>query len=288
MAPRVGRGSRRRARPGRLWLDRRRSGTNEGPGDGSGRLEAPATLLSKKRRNIPLHHQVFLVLQDGIAERRYAPGEALPSEEDLAKLFGVSRVTIRAALETLNTLGLIERRQGAGTFVRELSRPEPLIVPMIDLAARSRLIVRTTRAHVVEFGFMPAPRHVRSHFQAQPDDLFQRAVRIRYMQNRPIMQVTTYIPEAIGRQFGPKDMEGASLYAILQRFGITFASGEQVVSAAAADPVVAERLNVAIGAPLLKVMRIHFDTTGNPIQHFELLAPPATYELRMPLVDLER
>ena len=288
MAPRAGRGPPHLARRRQLSLDPRRSGADEGLRDESKRVEAPTTLLLKKRRNIPLHHQVFLVLQDRIAERRYAPGEALPSEEDLAKLFGVSRVTIRAALETLNTLGLIERRQGAGTFVRELAKPESWSVPIMDLAARSRMIVRTTTAHVVEFGFVPAPPHVRSHFQAQPDGLFQRAVRIRYMKSQPIMQVTTYIPEDIGRQFGPKDMEGASLYAILQRFGITFGSGEQLVTAAAADPVVAERLNVAIGAPLLKVVRIHVDTTGRPIQHFELLAPPATYELRMPLRDLER
>lgn len=268
--------------------DRRKRGTDEGPSDGLRRVNVAKTVLLKKRRDIPLHHRVFLVLQDGIAERRYDPGEALPSEEDLARLFGVSRATIRAALEALDALGLIERRQGAGTFVRELSEPEPWTVPIMGLAARSRMIVRTTKAHVVEFGFTPAPRHVRSHFQAQPHDLFQRVVRIRYMKDQPIMQVTTFIPESIGRQFGPQDLEGASLYAILQRFGITFASGEQVVTAAAADPVVAERLNVAIGAPLLKVVRFHHDTAGRPIQHFELLAPPATYELRMPLRDFEQ
>jgi GntR family transcriptional regulator len=231
---------------------------------------------------------VFLVLQDEIAERRFSPGEALPAEDELAKRFGVSRVTIRAALEALGSQGLIERRQGVGTFVRELSRPEPLVVPIMDLGARNREIVRTTRAHVVEFDFTPAPRHVRNHFQAALGDLFQRAVRIRYMNDRPIMQVTTYIPEAIGRQFGPDDMEGGSLYAILQRFGITYGSGEQTVSAAAADPIVAERLNVAIGAPLLKVTRMHYDAEARPIQHFELLAAPATYELRMPLKDMER
>lgn len=246
--------------------------------------------LSKRTRSIPLHHQVFLVLQDGITESRYAPNEALPSEEELAKRFGVSRVTIRSAMKKLDALGLVERRQGVGTFARELSRPQPLTIPMVDLRARSREIVRTTVAHVVEFGFEPAPRHVRTHFKAGPDDLFQRAVRIRYMRGRPIMQVTTYVPESIGRQFGQNDMEGSSLYAILERFGIAFASGEQIVTAAAADPVVAERLNVAIGAPLLKVARVHFDAIGRPIQHFELLAPPATYQLRMPLraADLER
>jgi len=251
-------------------------------------MEALPSLLSKKRRNIPLHHQVFLVLQDEIAERRYAPGETLPAEEELARLFGVSRVTIRAAMETLGALGMIERRQGVGTFVRELSRPEPLTVHRDAILARNREIVRTTRAHVVEYEFTPAPRHVRSHFQAKPEDLFQRVVRIRYMKNVPIMQVTTYIPEAIGRQFGPQDLEGGSLYAILQRFGITFASGEQVVSAAAAEPIVAERLNVAIGAPLLKSRYSRRTAEERPIQHFELLAPPATYELRMPLKDFER
>jgi GntR family transcriptional regulator len=276
------------SQPGHVPLDLEMSRAEERLRDESRRTGALATLLSKKRRNVPLYHQVFLVLQDEIAERRYAPGEALPAEEDLARLFGVSRVTIRAALETLNALGLIERRQGVGTFVRELSRPEPLTVPMMDLATRNREIVRTTRAHVIEYGFQPAPRHVQSHFQAKPADLFQRAVRIRYMKSQPIMQVTTYIPEAIGRQFGPKDMEGGSLYAILQGFGITFALGEQLVTAAAADPVVAERLNVPIGAPLLKVVRLHFDTMERPIQHFEVLAPPAAYELRMPLKDFER
>jgi len=262
---------------------RKRSKGQEGPENGLKRTPAPLAPLLKKHRDIPLHHQVFLVLQDGIAERRYAPDEALPAEEELARLFGVSRVTIRTAMKTLDALGLVERRQGVGTFVRELSGPEPLTIPMMDLLARNREIVRTTIAHVVEFGFEPAPRHVRAHFHAAPDDLFQRAVRIRFMRDRPIMQVTTYIPEPIGRQFGRDDLEGGSLYAILERFGITFASGEQLVTAAAADPIVAERLNVAIGAPLLKVVRVHFDTMGRPIQHFELLAPPATYQLRMPL-----
>src|ERR1700761_5634794 len=116
--------------------------------DGSISMEALPILLARKRRNIPLHHQVFLVLQDEIVEHRYAPGEMLPGEEDLAKLFGVSRVTVRAALETLDGFGLIERRQGVGTFVRQLSRPEPLIVPMkMDLAARNNEISRSPRAH---------------------------------------------------------------------------------------------------------------------------------------------
>src|SRR5215218_8715368 len=97
-------------------LDRKRGSKRKPP-----RL-AP---VLKKHRNIPLYHQVFLVLQDWIGEGRYTPDEPLPSEEQLARLFGVSRVTIRGAMETLDALGLVERRQGVGTFVLELSGPEP-------------------------------------------------------------------------------------------------------------------------------------------------------------------
>ncbi len=229
-----------------------RTKTAGGRGNARKPKSPPLALRLKKTRSIPLHHQVFLVLQDGITESRYTPSQPLPSEEELARRFDVSRVTIRSAMKKLDALGLVERRQGVGTFVRELSGPQPLTIPMVDLRARSREIVRTTIARVVEFGFEPAPRHVRTHFQAGRDDLFQRAVRIRYMRDRPVMQVTTYVPESIGRQFSQNDMEGSSLYAILERFGITFASSEQIVTAAAADPVVAERLKVAIGAPLLK------------------------------------
>jgi GntR family transcriptional regulator len=165
-------------------------------------------------------------------------------------------------MEKLDALGMVERRQGVGTFVRRRSGPQSLTVPMVDLQARSREIVRTTVAHVVEFGFEPAPAHVRTHFQARPDDLFQRAVRIRSIRDRPVLQVTTYIPESIGRQFGQDDVEDGSFYGVLERFGNTFATGEKTVTAAAADPVVAERFNVAIGAPLLQVVRLHFDAIG--------------------------
>ena len=67
----------------------------------------------------PLHQQVFLVLRERILSRRYGTGEMLPSEDELKRMFNVSRTTVRSALASLTLSGLIDKRQGIGTFVRK-------------------------------------------------------------------------------------------------------------------------------------------------------------------------
>src|SRR5690348_11827498 len=61
-----------------------------------------------------LHHQIFLVMRDQIVSGRYGAADLLPTEDDLTKLFGVSRITVRTALARLESSGLIRRRQGVG------------------------------------------------------------------------------------------------------------------------------------------------------------------------------
>ncbi|HZY53374.1 MAG TPA: GntR family transcriptional regulator, partial [Reyranella sp.] len=79
----------------------------------------------------PLHHQIYLVLADGIAAGRYAAGELLPTEEQLGKLFSVSRITVRRAMASLQNAGLIERGAGRRTVVKPLGKP--LKMPMASV-----------------------------------------------------------------------------------------------------------------------------------------------------------
>src|SRR5215469_10924018 len=99
------------------------------------------------------HRKVSLVLSDGIASGRYRTGESLPGEEALAKMFGVSRVTIRRALADLDAAGLIERKHGLGTFVRK--KPDTR-----DLSPIKALMSQVTQAgklavDVVAFEYGP-------------------------------------------------------------------------------------------------------------------------------------
>ena len=79
-----------------------------------------------------LHHQISTLIKDGIAGGRLMPGDRLPTEEALGREHGVSRVTVRRALHSLEQQGLIERRVGNGTFVSDSARVLNLPMPLTD------------------------------------------------------------------------------------------------------------------------------------------------------------
>jgi len=245
----------------------------------------------KKRPGVPLHHQVFLVLRDSILARRYPPGGALPGEDELARLFSVSRVTLRAALAALEQNGLIERHQGVGTFVRgaDDAVSAPLHASMADILTHMQDITRRTTAHVVEFGYETGPQHIRALFELAAGERLQRVVRVRRFREsaQPILHLTSYIPESVGRHFTAKDLEGGSVYRLLQSGGVGLTSGQQVVSASLAEPVVAGLLAIDVGAPLLQIRRMHMDGKRRPVWHLEVLASPALFELHMSLTTDE-
>jgi GntR family transcriptional regulator len=240
-------------------------------------------LPASRQLGNPLHQQVFLVLRDRILSRRYEVGEMLPSEDDLSRMFNVSRTTIRNALGALNVIGLIEKRQGIGTFVREPGAVMPMRSSMSDIVSHIDEIGRTTTAQVIEFGYERPPRRVQELFNADDDDLFQHAVRVRRLKQRPILFVTTYLPEEIGRQFSVADLEKNMLSALLKTAGIRLKSGEQWVTAVLAEPTVAARLSIEVGSPLLRMERMHFDQRNDPVEYVEILAVPRFFQLRMEL-----
>jgi GntR family transcriptional regulator len=230
-----------------------------------------------------LHHQIFLILCDRILSGKYPSGTLMPSEEKLSEMFRVSRVTVRAALTTLAGNGLIERRQGIGTFVSTHIEPPRIHAPMSDLLAHIADVGRSTQVKLLELGSVRGPLHVRSLFNSEADQVFQRAVRLRSMHNLPIFYVVTYVPQDIARRFTRKEMRGPSLYQLLRSEGFHFKAGKQIVSAALADPTVADALDVEVGAPLLQIRRIHFDERMQPFEYMEMLASPTQFELQMTL-----
>ncbi len=235
-----------------------------------------------KRPGASLHHQIFLVLRDQIINGQYEAGGALPSEDELARLFRVSRVTIRAALASLDSEGLIERRQGVGTFVA-MGRTARLHTPVADLIAQIAEIGRNTNVTLLEFDYVKAPVQVQALFGCGGNTVFQRALRLRRTGSRPIFYITSYVPQSLAKNFTREQLEAQTLYRLLAQSGVIIASASQVVSAQLADPIVAPLLDVAVGAPLLQVRRQYRTETGDLISYVEVLASPAQFEVHMSL-----
>lgn len=236
-----------------------------------------------RAQGTPLHHQAYLIVADAIRSGRYRPGELLPTEEAFATQFGVSRITIRRAMDALAQAKLIERQQGKGTFVRKGAMSLPVEVPTYSMIEQISRIGATTAVKVFEFGQQLPPPEVRAAFAVGDEETLQRAVRVRYQDGEPLIHLTTYVSPLIGATISREDMERMSLYSLIRRAGRQIARGEQTISAELASPVISQRLNVKIGAPLLSVTRMMNDAAGEPIEHLHFLCSPERFQLRFSL-----
>jgi GntR family transcriptional regulator len=223
------------------------------------------------------HRTVSLVLSDGIATGRYPLGESLPGEEALAKMFQVSRVTIRRALADLDAAGLIERKHGLGTFVKK--KPDPG-----EASPMNRLVSQIAQAgkldvEVLEFEYCVPPGAVCALLKLKAGQEVQRVIRVRRSKRRPIMHLTTYVPAVIAGTYSRKDLGRIPLYQLLARAGKVYRKAQEAVGACLADPVVGQLLKVEVGAPLLFIQRVLSTAEDEPVEYLEVRASPDAYSL---------
>ncbi|HJQ60099.1 MAG TPA: GntR family transcriptional regulator [Vineibacter sp.] len=231
-----------------------------------------------------LYHTICVVLRDGIASGRLKPGLALPTEDELARDYDVSRVTVRRALAELAADGLIERRQGSGTFVR--SRPADAassISTIISSISAYDDIARRTTARIIEFGYIDMPPELLPVFGQHAGERLQRAVRLREAKDEVLLHITTWIPEKLARAFDSADMEREPVNRLLERSGVRQSSGERTVSVTVADPGVSRLMGIDIGTPLLRLETVLRDQRRRVVQRVEILARADRFNVRMKL-----
>ena len=228
----------------------------------------------------PLHHQIYLVLADGISTGRYGVGEQLPTEEQLTQMFSVSRITVRRAMTSLQEAGLIDRGAGRRTIVRR-QLGQPLAVPAASVIENIAAYGAETVATVLEFDYVPAPEFLQSELWDSRGKPVQRAVRVRRQDSEPVMYLTSYVPEVLGRTFARDELNRIPMLQLLGRAGAHISGGEKIVSATLADPLVASRLEIKVGAPLLEMRSMMLDQHGRAVEYVEMLAIPDRLKLRL-------
>ena len=248
------------------------------PADGEGRQG-----LVDERLRTPLYHQVYLVLHDKIQSGAWADGARVPSEPELAEQFGVSRITIRRALDELVGDGVIVRRRGSGTTVRFAMPSRPVLADVSNLLEHLHQMGRRTEVRLLEFDYVLPPPDEGAALACVTGELAQRSVRVRSAEGRPFSHLTTFVPEAIGRGFDADDLACMPLLSLLERQGVTIGGAEQTMTATLADPSVARALDVDVGAALLTITRVVRDRGGAGIEHITAHYRPDRYQFRMDL-----
>ncbi len=238
---------------------------------------------------LPLYHRVYLLLRQRIVAGDWPAGTPMPGEHEMAAQHRVSRITIRRALERLEQEGLVSRRRGAGTFARPAApaRRENLRGLLENLLAMGL----RTEVRLLDFAYLPAPPAIAAALEIPPGTLAQKSVRLRAVpgQAAPFSHLTAWVPESLGRRYGPRDLAARPLLRLLEEAGGPAASAEQVISARLADHDVAPLLGVEPGSALLWVRRQVRDAEGRVIEAIEALYRPEMYEYSIAMVrDADR
>lgn len=231
--------------------------------------EGERMLAGRQADPTPLYYQLREALRERIQQGEFPPGTRLPSEEALCRDYGVSRITVIRALRDLTTEGLVERRQGRGTFVtapvveQDLLRLTDFVEDMAQagLRAESRVLARAT---------LPAPEHVAAALGLPAGTPLLELRRLRSANGAPMAFDDTWLAPAFAPLVAEADLERETIYAVLERqHQVTVARGEYLIEAVAAPAAVADALGVASGAPLLLFHRTSWAADGRAIYHQE-------------------
>jgi GntR family transcriptional regulator len=214
---------------------------------------------------IPLYSQVRETLRTRINDGTYRQDEQIPSEHELVDAFGVSRITVRQALNDLHKEGLLYKIHGKGTFVsrtkavQKLSRLEGFGEAMAALGHETHSRVLGHR--VVRPGYSIASR------LALPAEAELMEIRrVRCLNRAPLSLDVTYVPLEIGRRLVRADLQRRDIFLILENdYGYRLDRAELRIEATLADSVMAEALVVPEGAPVLRIERLTFAQGGKPI-----------------------
>ena len=236
---------------------------------------------------VPLYHRIYILLREQIVSGAVLPGEKLPSETTLMQQYAVSRITVGRALTELADEGLVTRARGRGTVVS--SHPasrigdQPIIAGVDGLMANLAIVGRQTSVVIHAFDFVPATRLIAGELGIKCGTRVHRAVRGRSLHGKPFSLSTSHVLEDIALTFEQQDMVTTPLIDLVTRSGRHIDHVTQHLTATLAGDVDAQRLQVPVASPLLKIRRQFFDTSMRCCFLVELLYPPARFEYRMTL-----
>lgn len=213
---------------------------------------------------VPLYHQIYLQLRDEILSGQRPTGSALPTEQELSEIYSVSRITSRRVLTELAQQHFVERKQRLGTRVIFQSPAKP-IEANIDQALDSLLAFgRRTTVTVIEVATEYPSATVASALKIALTDKVVRAVRVRSLDGEPLGYIVSYVPASLCDVITAANLTKAPILKVLEDAGYKAGHADQTISAAQADTVISEALNIESRSALLRITRTVCDKKHKP------------------------
>lgn len=223
------------------------------------------TLSSDAR--LPLYQRLRDHLVEQIANNRWRPGEAIPTEAVLSAEYQLSTGTVRKAVDALVSEGILERQQGRGTFVRRPQFQSSLFRFFRFEGPSGERQVPQSRILSVES--VAAPSAVSEALGLAPEALVIRLVRTRLLDVQPLLAEEIWLPRARFQALLDIDLsqQGPLLYPVYESVcGQVVASAEETLTAESVNEVYARLLQVPVNSPVVVIERLARDYAGQPLE----------------------
>ncbi|MCD6674211.1 MAG: GntR family transcriptional regulator [Burkholderiaceae bacterium] len=230
----------------------------------------------------PLYRQVSRTLEERIRSGALPPGSPLPSEGQLCDSFGVSRITVRRALEELVQRRLVVRRRGIGSFV---STPDQY-VKAVSLTGFIEDVVPLNQLKILDVTTAPLPPEVVSMAGALEVESVQRVTAVNHLSDGPLSFAKFFFPPEVAPLISRSELEGpvSPIKLVEAKTRQRVHHAMQIVEAAKADARVAKQLGIDPGTPILRIVRAYVANNGALMEAVDALYHPTRYRFAATLV----
>jgi GntR family transcriptional regulator len=225
---------------------------------------APATSPSFS----PLYLQIKGLLEKSLEAREWRPGEAIPSEIELASRYGVSQGTVRKAIDALAADNLVVRRQGKGTFVATHTEERSSLFRFLRIRRNDGGEVAPT-SHLLDVKRAKVGADAGRLLQLKTGDSVLVLRRVLEYEGEPVVLDEITLPAALFRGLTKAryDAYRGSMYSFFEsQFGVRMLKAQEKIRAVAADAPTARILGTEVGAPLLAVDRVTLTYGERPVE----------------------
>lgn len=230
---------------------------------------------------LPLHQRLREDLRQRITTGGWQAQQRIPSEAELMRHYGVSRITVRQALQALEQGGLIVKVPGKGSFV---AGPKPFqhLARLQGLAESMAPQGHAIRNRVLELSRVAADAPVAARLGLPPGSTVTHIRRVRLLDGLPLSVDLSWLPMDLGERVAEGDLQGRDIFVMIeQEFGVPLGHADLAIEAVPCDPGIALELGLPPGSPVLHVERLTHARDGRPIDHEHLYCRSDRFELRL-------
>lgn len=240
-------------------------------------------LLIDKKSSVPYYDQLAELLRHEIGQR-LARGETyqLPSENELAEQHGISRQTVRHALDELERDGWIYRQKGVGSFA-VTRRVEQELTALVSTSEAMRRRGWQLETRVLSVAHIWPPSYIGAALELKEDAGVYEVRRLRLADGAPVSLQTNYLPAALCPRLEENDL-ASSLYRLLEtRYGLRLWTGKETLRARGATSHEAHLLDIKEGAPVMHTERITYAANGIPVEYLDAVWRGDRYDFKVTL-----